>query len=110
MAGHFLIVEANFYKELAEAQKKGAKVVVIDPYRSRTAKEADWHIAPKAGTDGALAMGLIHVLIEENLIDQDFVKSHTLGYNELSQRAKNWTPEKTAEVTGLQPDDIRGLA
>ena len=93
-----------------KAQKKGAKVVVIDPCRSRTAKEADWHIAPKAGTDGALAMGLIHVLIEENLIDQDFVKSHTLGYNELSQRAKNWTPEKTAEVTGLQPDDIRGLA
>ena len=53
-----------------EAQKAGAKVVVIDAYRSRTAKEADWHIAPRPGTDGALAMALIHTLIAEDLVDR----------------------------------------
>lgn len=58
---------------VAEACKKGAKRVVIDPYRSRTAKEADWHIAPKPGTDGALAMAMIQTIIAENLVDNDYV-------------------------------------
>lgn len=95
---------------IKKAQKNGAKVVVIDPHRSRTAKEADWHIAPRIGTDGALAMGLINTLIEENLIDEDYVKSHTAGYDELKQRAHSWTAEKASEVTGIEAEDIRELA
>ena len=70
-----------------EAQKKGAKVVVIDSYASRTAKEADWHIAPKPGTDGALAMAMINVIIAEGLVDQDYVDNYTVGYAELAERA-----------------------
>ncbi|KKN19728.1 hypothetical protein LCGC14_0942870 [marine sediment metagenome] len=93
-----------------EAQKKGAKVVVIDPYKSKTAKEADWHIAPKPGTDGALAMAMMHVIIEENLQDQDYIDNYTIGFDALADRAKTRTPEWAAAITGVAADDIRQLA
>jgi len=92
---------------IKEAQKKGAKVVVIDSYASRTAKEADWHIAPKPGTDGALAMAMMNVIIEEGLVDQDYVDNYTVGYPELAELAKKRTPEWAAEITGIPADDIR---
>ena len=95
---------------IKEAQKKGAKVVVIDPYASRTAKEADWHIAPKPGTDGALAMAMMNVIIEEGLVDQDYVDNYTVGYPELAELAKKRTPEWAAEITGIPADDIRKFA
>ena len=93
-----------------QAQKAGAKVVVIDAYKSRTAKEADWHLAPRPGSDGALAMALIHVLIDEDLIDHDYVAHHTLGFDELAARAKTRTPEWAADITGIAAADIRQLA
>ena len=93
-----------------DAQKKGAKVVVIDSYVSRTAKEADWHIAPKPGTDGALAMAMIHTIIEEGLVDQDYVDNYTVGYAELAERAKTRTPEWAEKITGVSAEDIRKLA
>ena len=93
-----------------DAQKRGAKVVVIDPYKSKTAKEADWHVSPKPGTDGALAMAMMHTIIEEGLVDQDYVDSYTIGYAELAERAKNRTPEWAEEITGVSAHDIRTLA
>ena len=87
-----------------EAQKKGAKVVVIDSYASKTAKEADWHIAPKPGTDGALAMAMMNVIIAEDLVDQDYIDNYTIGYKELAERAKTRTPEWAAEITGIAAD------
>jgi anaerobic selenocysteine-containing dehydrogenase len=93
-----------------EAQKKGAKVVVIDAYASRTAKAADWHIAPKPGTDGALAMAMINVIIEEGLVDVDYVEKYTEGYQELAERAKTRTPEWAADITGVPAADIRKFA
>ncbi|MEO0421164.1 MAG: molybdopterin oxidoreductase family protein [Pseudomonadota bacterium] len=93
-----------------DAQKAGAKVVVIDAYRSRTAKEADWHVAPKPGTDGALAMAMLNVIIEEDLIDKDYVANYTEGFDELAQRARTRTPEWAAEITGVDADTIRQLA
>lgn len=93
-----------------DAQKKGAKVVVIDAYASKTAKEADWHIAPKPGSDGALAMAMMHTIIEEGLVDQDYVDNYTVGYEELAERAKTRTPEWAEEITGIPADDIRTLA
>ena len=95
---------------IKEAQKKGAKVVVIDPYASRTAKEADWHIAPKPGTDGALAMAMMHVIIGEGLVDQDYVDNYTVGFSELADKAKERTPEWAAEITGVSAEDIRTFA
>ncbi len=93
-----------------EAQKKGAKVVVIDSYASKTAKEADWHIAPKPGTDGALAMAIIHTLIEESLIDQAYVDEYTLGYPDLVVRAQDKTPEWAEAISGVSASDIRQFA
>ncbi len=95
---------------IKQAQKQGAKVVVIDSYASKTAKEADWHIAPKPGTDGALAMAMIHVVIEEGLVDQDYVDNYTLGFDALKERAKNRTPEWASEITGISAETIRSLA
>ncbi len=93
-----------------EAQKKGAKVVVVDSYASKTAKEADWHLAPRPGTDGALAMAMMHVIIEEGLVDQDYVDHYTVGYADLAERAKTRTPEWAAAITGIPADDIRRFA
>ena len=93
-----------------EAQKRGANVVVIDTYASKTAKEADWHLAPKPGSDGALAMAMIHTLIEEGLIDSDYVERYTVGFVELAARAKSRTPEWAEKITGITAADIRKLA
>lgn len=93
-----------------DAQKKGAKVVVVDSYASRTAKEADWHIAPKPGTDGALAMAMMHVIIQEGLQDQDYIDNYTVGFKELAARAKTRTPEWAEKITGIPAADIRKFA
>ena len=93
-----------------DARKKGAKVVVIDAYKSRTARQADWHLAPKPGTDGALAMAIISTIIEEGLVDQDYVDNYTVGYDELAARAETRTPEWAEEITGVSAEDIRTLA
>lgn len=93
-----------------EAQRGGARVVVIDPYKSRTAKQADWHIQPKPGTDGALAMALIHVIIAGNLVDNDWVENHTVGFEALKERAQAFTPDDAAAICGVPAEDIRLLA
>ncbi len=93
-----------------EAQKKGAKVVVIDSFASKTAKEADWHICPKPGTDGALAMAMMNVIIEQGLVDQDYVDNYTVGYEDLAERAKDRSPEWAEKITGISAEDIRKLA
>ncbi|GEP04941.1 molybdopterin-containing oxidoreductase family protein [Methylobacterium oxalidis] len=93
-----------------EAQRNGAKVVVIDPYRSRTAKEADWHLAPRPGTDGALAMAMIQVIIAEGLTDDDYIARHTVGFEALKERAAVFTPEYAADICGIPAEDIRRLA
>jgi anaerobic selenocysteine-containing dehydrogenase len=93
-----------------DARKRGAKVVVIDAYKSRTAKQADWHIMPRPGTDGALAMAMINAIIEEGLVDHDYVDNYTVGYDELAERARPRTAEWAAEITGVPADEIRQLA
>ena len=95
---------------ILEAQKKGAKIVVIDPVRTRTAKQADWHVAIKPGTDGALALGMMNVIIAEGLVDYDYVEKYTLGFEELKARAANYPPERVAEITGIPVADIQTLA
>jgi len=95
---------------IAEAQKRGAKIVVIDPLKTRTARQADWHIPIKPGTDGALAMAMINVITAENLIDRDYVERYTVGYDELVERAREFPPETVAAITGVPAADIRQLA
>jgi anaerobic selenocysteine-containing dehydrogenase len=95
---------------IAEARRRGAKVVVIDPMRNRTAEEADWHIPIRPGTDGALALGMINVVINEDLIDRDYVEKYAVGYPELKQRAQEYPPERVSGITGIPVADIMKLA
>ena len=66
-----------------EARRRGARLVVIDPLRSRTAEQADWHLRPRPGTDAALALGMMHVIVRDGLHDADYVERHTLGFDRL---------------------------
>jgi len=93
-----------------EAKSKGAKIVVIDPFKSRTAKQADWHIAIKPGTDAALALGMMNVIIQEGLVDYDYVEKYTLGYEDLKTRAAEFPVERVSEITGIPAADIVKLA
>jgi molybdopterin guanine dinucleotide-containing S/N-oxide reductase-like protein len=95
---------------IEEARRKGAKLVVIDPYRTRTAKLADWYLPINPGTDAALALGMMHIIINENLFDADYVSRYTVGFEELKARAQQYPPEKVADWTGISADDIRKLA
>ncbi len=95
---------------IAEAQRRGAKVVVIDPVATRTAKQADWHLPIRPGTDAALALGMIHVIVAEDLVDHDYVANYTIGYEALKDRAAGFGPDRVAAITGLAADDIRKLA
>ena len=93
-----------------DAKKKGAKVVVIDSYKSRTAKQADWHISPKPGTDGALAMAVINHIIKNDLTDKDYISKYTDGFEELKSHVTDKTPEWAAKITGVKKEDIEKLA
>jgi anaerobic selenocysteine-containing dehydrogenase len=95
---------------IVEAQRKGAKLVVIDPYRTRTAECADWYLPINPGTDAALALGIMHVIIGENLHDADYVSKYTLGFEQLREKVKSYPPERVAHWTGIAADDIRKLA
>src|SRR4249919_3934084 len=95
---------------IAEARRNGAKLVVIDPYRTRTAACADWYLPINPGTDAALALGMMHVIIGENLHDADYVSKYTLGFEKLRERVKEYPPERVAQWTGITAEDIRKLA
>ena len=95
---------------IEEARRNGAKLVVIDPYRTRTAQAADWHIALRPGTDSALALGMMHVLFRDSLYDHDYVERHGHGFEELRERAVGYSPSRVAEWTGIPAEDIERLA
>jgi anaerobic selenocysteine-containing dehydrogenase len=93
-----------------DAKKKGAKVVVIDSYKSRTAKQADWHLSPKPGTDGALAMAIINHIISNDLTDKDYIDKYTDGFEELKSHVSDKTSEWASKITGVNKEDIEKLA
>lgn len=95
---------------LTEARKKGAKIVVIDVHENRTAKWGDWFIPILPGTDAALALGIMHILIEENLLDKAFIDAYTVGFEQLREQARDYTPEKVSALTGVSVEDIKKLA
>ncbi len=93
-----------------QARRNGARLIVIDPYRTRTAALADWHIPIRPGTDAALAMGMMHVILREGLEDRPYIDEMTHGFAELADRAREYTPEKVAAWTGLTASEIEQLA
>ncbi|WP_272699240.1 molybdopterin-containing oxidoreductase family protein [Desulfovibrio sp. Fe33] len=105
-----LVTNVHAWPHFLRARKNGAKIVVVDPYRNPTAKEADRHIMLRPGTDAALALAVMHVLIAEDMLDHDFIATQTVGFDRLKERVMDWPPARAAEVCGLREDEIRGLA
>jgi anaerobic selenocysteine-containing dehydrogenase len=97
----------SFFKK---ARDNGAAVVVIDPYRTRTARQADIHLMPKPGTDAALALSMMQVLIEDDLVDREYLADHSVGFEALVRRAAGYPPQKASEICGVPAADIRDLA
>jgi anaerobic selenocysteine-containing dehydrogenase len=95
---------------IEHARRHGAHLVVIDPYRTRTAKRADWYLPINPGTDAALALGMMHVIIGENLHDADYVTQHTVGFEQLREKVRDYTPERVEKWTGISAGHIRKLA
>ena len=95
---------------IEEARRAGARLIVIDPYRTRTARCADWYLPINPGTDVALALAMMHVIINEKLHDGEYVAQYTLGFDQLRERVQEYPPEKVARWTGIGADDIRKLA
>ena len=95
---------------IEEARRNGAKLVVIDPYRTRTAKCADWYLPIVPGTDAALALGMMNIIIAEGLYDAEYVARHTFGFDQLRERVREYTPERVSRWTGIAAEDIVKLA
>jgi len=92
---------------IRQARKRNdAKLIVVDPYRSRTAAYADVHLRPHAGTDGALALAIGHVIVRDALHDADYVSEHTSDFDAYCSAVEPWTPERAAAETGVAADDI----
>lgn len=105
-----LTSNVHLWQFIQQAQKRGARVIVIDPAQTRTARLADAWLPIRPGTDAALALALMHVIIDEELFDADYVARYTEGFAPLAARVAEWTPERAAEITGIDADAIRTLA
>ena len=105
-----IVSNLHLWSRVQEAKRRGARVVAIDPYRSLTAAKCDQHLAPLPGTDAALALGMMHVIINEGLHDADYVARHTLGFAQLQERVQEYPPEKAAAICGLAAREIVDLA
>jgi anaerobic selenocysteine-containing dehydrogenase len=100
----------HFWSRAQQAKRDGARLIAIDPYRSLTAEKCHQHIAPLPGTDGALALGLMHVMVREGWLDRDYVERYTLGFEALAQRAQQFTPERVASICSISVSEIEQLA
>ena len=100
----------HFWRIAQEAKRNGAKLICIDPRKSETAEKCHEHIALRPGTDAALALALMHVLIQNDWLDHDYIAQHTLGWDALRGRALEWTPERAAQVCGITTEQIESLA
>ncbi len=100
----------NVMTLVKQAKARGAHVVCIDPYRTRTAKQADQHLMVRSGTDGALALGLMHVLADEDLLDDAYIARATTGFEALREHVRAYPPARVSEITRLSVDEVVGLA
>ena len=106
-----IVSNLHLWSRVQAAKRRGAKVVAIDPYRSLSAEKCTQHIALLPGTDGALALGMMHVLITEGLIDRDYVERYTLGYEPLKKRVlEHYPPDWAARTCGISTDEVIELA
>jgi anaerobic selenocysteine-containing dehydrogenase len=104
-----LTTNHHLWRSIATARQHGARLVVIDPLRTRTADAADVHLAPVPGTDAALALGLLNVVLAEGAEDRDFIDRHTQGWDAFRSRILEYPPDRVAEICGLSVPAIVDL-
>ena len=104
------LANRHLWPFIEKARARGAKVVVIDPLRTMTAESADVFVQPLPGTDVALMLAMMHILIRDGLVDHDYLERYTDGFDELSVQVTEWTPLRAAQVCGISVDDIESLA
>ena len=100
----------HLWSRAQEAKRRGAKLIAIDPYRSLTAEKCHQHVALLPGTDGAFALGVMHVLIREGWLDRDYIERHTLGFDALAARARGFDPARVAQICGITAGEIEQFA
>jgi anaerobic selenocysteine-containing dehydrogenase len=101
----------HFWAKLEAVRKRCVPLVVIDPRRTRSAQNADWHIPIRIGTDAALALGIMHILVRDNLCDRDYLAQHTLGFASVEREVlPRFAPDRVATITGVPVADVERLA
>ena len=100
----------HFWTFAQQAKRNGATLICIDPRRTETAEKCHQHLAIQPGTDGALALGLMHELITHGWLDEDYIARHVDGFDKLRPKALEWPPERVAQVCGITADEVRQLA
>ncbi len=99
----------HLWRYMLKARSRGAKIVTIDPLRTRTGDQSDEHIPIMPGTDGALALGMMHVIIRDGLQDQDYIDRYTIGFDALKQRVEEYPPSRVSEITGVSETTIERI-
>src|SRR6185503_19547419 len=105
-----VVSNLHLWSRVQEAKRRGAKLIAIDPYRSQTAEKCHQHLALLPGSDAALALGLMHVLVDEDMLDRDYIDRYTLGFDALERRVREYPPSRVAALTGLREGEIVALA
>src|SRR2546425_3467059 len=99
----------HLWRYMLKARSNGAKIVTIDPLRTRTGDQSDEHIPIMPGTDGALALAMMHIIIRDSLHDQDYIDRYTIGFNALKDRVQEYPPSRVSEITGISESTIERL-
>ena len=101
----------HLWAKIEQVRKRGVKLVVIDPRRTRAAAAADWYLPIRIGTDSALALGVMHILVRDGLADRAYLAAETIGFDQVERDVlPRFTPDRVAEITGLSAADIERLA
>ena len=105
-----LTANPHLWPYIRKARDNGATIIAIDPIRTRTAEQCDEWLPIRPGTDGALALAMMHVIFADGLEDADFIARHTIGGDQLRERVKEWSPARVAPLAGLPEETIVSLA
>jgi anaerobic selenocysteine-containing dehydrogenase len=101
----------HLWAKIEQARKRGVQLVVIDPRRTRAAQAADWHLPIRIGTDSALALGVMHILVRDGLADRAYLAEHTIGFEQVERDVlPRFPPDRVAAITGLTEADVERLA
>ena len=105
-----IVTNLHLWPYIREARSRGARVVAVDPIRTRTAESVDWHLQIKPGGDAALALAMMHVIVRDGFVDHDYVTQYAVGYEALAEHVKQFAPERVADKVGLPASDIERFA